>query len=428
MNLEKMLLNSENEERSQSFARIIFLSIFISYYFANIVFNDKEAPDLIMSVFLSCLVVYTIINFLLILKFPAFNKFRVFVSILFDVTAVSFALYYLEWASLFVYPLYLWIIAGHGMRFGPKFLFIAMGVTLVEYSLIIFNHPFWLQNYHMSYGLMTIIIILPLFFLIMIKRLQNANAELKKQLLLRAEQEAIIIEQSRNAAMGEMINNIAHQWRQPLNAIGLLIQNMQIAYEMGILDDAYMQRSVTKAMSLTNMMSTTIDDFRNFFKPNKEKKLFDCANAIEHTLSIIDANMKNSDISIESELPKGVYFDGYENEFSQVMLNILLNAKDILVEKKNLQTKKIWIRLYEDDTKIVVAVEDNGGGIHKDIIGKVFDPYFTTKADNKGTGIGLYMSKIIIEEHMSGSLSVQNSQEGAEFCIALKKNPKQRSV
>jgi two-component system C4-dicarboxylate transport sensor histidine kinase DctB len=245
---------------------------------------------------------------------------------------------------------------------------------------------------------------------------------------LRAEQEAIIIEQSRNAAMGEMINNIAHQWRQPLNAIGLLIQNMQIAYEMGILDDAYMQRSVTKAVSLTSMMSTTIDDFRNFFKPNKEKKLFDCANAIEHTLAIIDANMKNSDISIESELPKGVYFESYENEFSQVMLNILLNAKDILVEKKNLQTKKIWIRLYEDDTKIVVAVEDNGGGIHKDIIGKVFDPYFTTKADNKGTGIGLYMSKIIIEEHMSGSLSVQNSQEGAEFCIALKKNPKQRSV
>jgi two-component system sensor histidine kinase RpfC len=180
MNLEKMLLNSENEERSQSFARIMFVTIFITYYFVNVAFYGIEFPDLNMFVFLLFLVAYTAANFFWITKSPVFNKYRVVFSILFDVSAVSLGIYYLEWASLVVYPIYLWIIAGNGMRFGPKFLFIAMAVTLTEFTLIIFNHPFWLQNYQMSYGLITIIVILPPFFLVMIKRLQNANAELKK--------------------------------------------------------------------------------------------------------------------------------------------------------------------------------------------------------------------------------------------------------
>lgn len=236
----------------------------------------------------------------------------------------------------------------------------------------------------------------------------------------RRDQEQLLIQQSRFAAMGEMIGNIAHQWRQPLNALALLLQNIAISYEMERLDKALIQRVNDKGMLLINTMSTTIDDFRNFFKPNKEKELFNVETYIEKTLRMISGSFKNALIDIRFDLKSDLEVYGYPNEFSQVMLNILNNAKDALVER-NVQERYIFIESFSDASFAYIRISDNAGGIEQDVMAKIFDPYFSTKEEGKGTGIGLYMSKVIIETNMQGKLFVQNSDQGAIFSIRLKR-------
>ena len=178
------------------------------------------------------------------------------------------------------------------------------------------------DRFQVAYGLLAVLIIMPLFFMVMIKRLQNSNAELKKQLALQKQQEAIIITQSKNAALGEMINNIAHQWRQPLNSVSLILQNLDFLRQEGALDDESIQRSLQKGVAITEMMSKTIDDFRDFFQPNKQKTLFDCSEVIKHTISIVEANLSSHSINIKLNLQKNLFIYGYDNEFSQVILNL----------------------------------------------------------------------------------------------------------
>jgi len=259
---------------------------------------------------------------------------------------------------------------------------------------------------------------LPLFFLVMLKRLQWSNQQLLEELALRKRQEAIMIEQSRHAAMGEMISNIAHQWRQPLNTISLVFHNINIMHQLGTLDAKTIESSVETGTRITQMMSKTIDDFRNFFIPNKDKELFSVAQSIENAFTMIEASLKYHAIEVLMNLEKGLQCYGYPNEFSQVVLNLLVNAKDVL-EEHRVKGATILISSYEQDGKAVVVIEDNGGGIQEEIIGKIFEPYFTTKEQGKGTGIGLYMSNLIIDEHMGGNLSVQNSDTGARFIITL---------
>ena len=235
----------------------------------------------------------------------------------------------------------------------------------------------------------------------------------------RRDQEQLLIQQSRFAAMGEMIGNIAHQWRQPLNALALLLQNIAISYEMERLDKALIQRVNDKGMLLINTMSTTIDDFRNFFKPNKEKELFNIESFITKTLRMISGAFKNALIDIRVDLKPDLEVYGYPNEFSQVMLNILNNAKDALVER-NIQGRYILIESFNDESSVYIRISDNAGGIDQGVMAKIFDPYFSTKEEGKGTGIGLYMSKVIIETNMQGKLFVQNSDQGAIFTIRLK--------
>ncbi len=233
--------------------------------------------------------------------------------------------------------------------------------------------------------------------------------------------EKLLIQQSRQAAMGEMIGNIAHQWRQPLNTLGLILQNIDLSYQLGDLDDEMMAQSTQKGNRLIQTMSKTIDDFRNFFKPDKQKAYFEVEELIHQSIELVSASYANHFISIETNFEKGLTFYGYGGEFSQVILNILSNAKDALIEKRASQ-RKVSLYSHQKEGTIMIEIKDNAGGIPKESIEKVFEPYFTTKEEGKGTGIGLYMSKTIIEENMGGKLYVYNDQEGAVFNIIFPKS------
>ena len=261
------------------------------------------------------------------------------------------------------------------------------------------------------------------------KKLIELNYNLEEIVELEIEKqrqkEEMLTQQSKLASMGEMINSIAHQWRQPLNAAGLIVQDLAEAYKYGEVDEKYMSKSVEMILEQIYFMSNTIDDFRNFFKPSKEKTNFDIIIAVNKTISLIGALLKNKSITINV---KNITMDsliifGYENELKQVFLNILNNAKDVIlgqIESGSVGFHgEIGIEIYRKDTKIVIEIEDNGGGIPEEIMDKIFGPYFTTKEKSMGTGIGLYMSKIIVEEHFGGSLSVNNTKTGAIFRIEL---------
>ena len=254
--------------------------------------------------------------------------------------------------------------------------------------------------------------------------LQRLNEQLemrvKQEVAKSREKEQMLIQQSRLAAMGEMIGNIAHQWRQPLNALGLILQNIQIAYETGRLDEEFLNQSVNRGKKLIETMSRTIDDFRNFFKPNKNKERFDVAQSIRSALELVESAFKNHEIKVRLDLQQNLEVTGYPGEFSQVLLNLLNNAKDALLENRK-EDREIHIEAKEEGTKIIVTVEDNAGGIPPAIMDKIFDPYFTTKDEGKGTGLGLYMSNMIIQRSMHGHIRVTNSDNGARFIIEIPK-------
>jgi C4-dicarboxylate-specific signal transduction histidine kinase len=252
------------------------------------------------------------------------------------------------------------------------------------------------------------------------KELHELNATLEErvenEVEKRRENEQMLIHQSRLAAMGEMIGNIAHQWRQPLNAVGLIIQNMGDAFDYGELDKEYLDRTIAKSMEIIHHMSKTIDDFRNFFRPEREKHEFSVKTAVDKAVSLIDATLKNSYIRLEVDIKEDAVAYGYQNEYSQALLNVLNNAKDALLANE-VKDPLIKIALFKKDDKSALAISDNAGGIPEEIIERIFEPYFTTKEQGKGTGIGLYMSKVIIENNMGGSLTVRNADGGAEFRI-----------
>ncbi len=263
------------------------------------------------------------------------------------------------------------------------------------------------------------------------KDLQKLNEELeervKREVAKSREKDQMLIQQSRLAAMGEMIGNIAHQWRQPLNAMGLILQNIQLAYTTGRLDAEYLEKTTTKGMKLIDSMSQTIDDFRNFFKPNKSKEVFNVSESIFNALDLIESSMKNHDILIDIDIPSHLNALGYPSEFSQVLLNILNNAKDVLIDR-DIETKKIRIDAWTENSNILISIEDNGGGIDPKIMEKIFDPYFTTKEEGKGTGLGLYMSKMIMQRSMNGQLHVTNTPAGAKFFIVIPEAQENRRV
>ena len=231
-----------------------------------------------------------------------------------------------------------------------------------------------------------------------------------------------LMQQARSAQMGEMIGNIAHQWRQPLNTIGLIIQKLKFYNDNDFLDDKKLNSSVEKSMDIINGMSKTIDDFRNFFAPNKAKEMFSLHDLFKDTYSILEDVFKENLIDFRIEMyGKDLKIEGYRNEFSQVILNLISNSKDVLIEKES-TASFVQLTAKKVDKNIFITCCDNGGGINDDVMDKIFNPYFTTKDEGKGTGIGLYMSKEIIEKHMDGKMSVFNTGDGVCFSIKLPTN------
>ena len=224
--------------------------------------------------------------------------------------------------------------------------------------------------------------------------------------------------QSRLAQMGEMIGMIAHQWRQPLHIISTAATDMDLKIQFGKIDDATCLKNIETINTLTQHLSGTIDDFRDFFKVTKERELTSVDEVVNVTLRIVKEYVENKKIIITTDLDCSEQFSSYPNELKQVLLNLLKNAEDALLENW-VKDASIHIKSYYDDAGYYFEVCDNAGGIDDEVMGKLFEAYFTTKEDSMGTGLGLYMSKKIIEEHCGGTLSVSNREAGACFKVAL---------
>jgi len=228
------------------------------------------------------------------------------------------------------------------------------------------------------------------------------------------QKDQLMISQNRQAAMGEMIGNIAHQWRQPLNALAIQLVNIKAAYQFNELTAEYIDKSVNNGDRLIQKMSDTITDFSNFFRPDKEIVTFSMLKQIKHAITLVEATMAKHNVSVHLDATKDVMLTGLPNEYSQVLLNLLANASDAITAS-GVSAGKITIRLYEQGEQGCLAIGDNGGGIPVNIMGEIFEPYFSTKS--MGSGIGLSMSKMIIERSMNGHIEVNNIAGGAEFII-----------
>lgn len=240
------------------------------------------------------------------------------------------------------------------------------------------------------------------------------------------EKENQLVQKTKMAIMGEMIENIAHQWRQPLSAISTVSTGLILKKELDMVTDKEEEISDLKRVNdIVLYLSNTINDFRSFFKPDKEEKFFNAKDSYSKVFNIISSKFSTLNINVVENL-EDVQIKGLENELMQVILNILNNAKDALCENENIERKLIFVKIYKKRSDLVFTITDSAGGIPKENINKIFDPYFTTK-DSDGTGIGLNMSKEIIEKHMSGKLKVRNlnfiyeesNYKGACFIIKL---------
>ena len=245
------------------------------------------------------------------------------------------------------------------------------------------------------------------------------QAHMNKQLEKRLENEYLLMQQSKLATMGEMIGHIAHQWRQPLAQLGGIFMNLDAAYAHEDLSPDYLEERIKKGNELIKYMSQTIDDFRHFFEPNEAEQHFNVEEYIQSAINIIEASLTYSHIELEIiNPPKPLFVKGYASEFSQVILNLLDNAKDVLIERA-IKEPKIIIETELIKNNVIINIKDNAGGIDESIIHKIFDIYFSTKRTKGGSGLGLYMSKLIIERKALGTLSVSNTKQGASFTIVL---------
>lgn len=219
--------------------------------------------------------------------------------------------------------------------------------------------------------------------------------------------EILLQEQSKLASMGEMLSNIAHQWRQPLSIVSVAASSVTLKKEINQLDDDFLFDSMEKIVKTTEHLSNTIEVFKEFLKDDKEKTTFSISENIDKNLSIIESVLSDNKINIIKEY-EDIKITNYYNEFSQVIMNILTNAKDAFRVKNNDEEKIIKIKIEQSDTKVIISILDNAGGIEESIINRVFEPYFTTKHSYHGTGLGLYMSHKIIKNSMNGEISVSN--------------------
>lgn len=248
---------------------------------------------------------------------------------------------------------------------------------------------------------------------------QQLKQEVQEESRLRRENEYILMQQSRMASMGEMVGHIAHQWRQPLAQLGGIFMNLEAAYSFGELDENYLTQKIEQANKMITYMSQTIDDFRLFFSPERTAERFDIMLSIKRAIDIVRASLDYHHIELTLQGKENTFWVmGYPNEFAQAVLNLLNNSRDALSQTH--QTHKyIQITLDAHKDHIVLKLCDNGGGIEPSLLSKLFEPFVTTKESSQGTGIGLYITRFIIEQKMEGKIEAYNVNQGSCFQIRL---------
>ena len=249
----------------------------------------------------------------------------------------------------------------------------------------------------------------------------NLASKVSEEITKNKQQASYMLQQSRLAQMGEMISMIAHQWRQPLASISAITGTLTLDVIMDNYKKEFFQERLESITELAQHLSATINDFRNFFKEKKNEETISLDAIVDLSLKIIGPSLQNKNMIIEKKIDSGILLTTYPNEVKQVLLNLLRNSEEALEENRASEAK-ISIHGYMQDDTVYLCVEDNAGGIPDDIIDKIFDPYFSTKIKKDGTGLGLYMSKTIIEEHCEGRINVHNTDLGAcfELCFPLK--------
>ena len=243
------------------------------------------------------------------------------------------------------------------------------------------------------------------------KRLKELNISLKKtindEIMKNDEKNKILFQQNKMAAMGEMIGNIAHQWRQPLSVITVVASSIKVKKELGIFEEKDCFEAYELILETANYLSHTVDDFQYYFSPNKSRSSFNAQNLISKSMNILNTEFKEKSINIIKNIEETTVFN-FENELLQVIINILNNAKDELIKKEKGDTRYIFLDLYKTNNNLIIEIKDNAGGINPEVIDRIFEPYFTTKHKSMGTGIGLYMCQEIIVKHLKGSIEVSN--------------------
>ena len=262
------------------------------------------------------------------------------------------------------------------------------------------------------------------------KALKKLNEELHQRVEKKVEKirlkDQLLSQQSKMASIGEMIANIAHQWRQPLGAINAALISVRSKLGLDYFDleskkgreecRQFLDETFCDIDEYVQLLSTTIDDFRNFFKPQKEQREYDISEVVQKSVKLLKANFHNSRIEIVDE-SRSIRLYGYSNELAQVLINLLNNARDALENRNDRTRKLILISTKKENDHVKLSVQDSGGGVCEEIMDKIFEPYFTTKHSSQGTGIGLYMVQEIIR-HMHGSIKVENktfSYDGEEY-------------
>ncbi|MFW9625346.1 sensor histidine kinase [Sulfurospirillum sp. UCH001] len=258
---------------------------------------------------------------------------------------------------------------------------------------------------------------------------QTLERRVEEEVKKNREKDQHILQQSRLAQMGEMISMIAHQWRQPLGSISAVSASIKLKTTLNRFDYStpegqeeskrFISEAMSKIESYVQFLTHTIDDFRNFFKPNKQKESVTLTQLVNRTLEIIGKALEINGITVKVETHATREIFTYANEVTQVILNILKNSEDVIKERE-IHHAHIAITIGKEEKWQTISIEDNAGGIPKHILPHIFEPYFSTKSEKNGTGLGLYMSKTIIEEHCNGEILASNTPTGAKFTIKLK--------
>ena len=262
-------------------------------------------------------------------------------------------------------------------------------------------------------ALLMLIVILAVIFIFIVYLKKYDEEKVKHQ-------ESLLFEQTKMASLGEMIGNIAHQWRQPLNVISAASTGLKMQKEFGMMDDKIFIESLDSINKNAQYLSSTINTFRDFIKEKKEFKEVILQDRIKIALDIVNTTLRNNHIKLKDNIDydNQIKIELVVGELSQVIINIINNAKDILLET-NIQIPMVTVDLIKEDDKVTITIEDNGGGIPDDIMPRIFEPYFTTKSESHGTGLELHMSQRIITESLHGKLYAKNTKNGAKFFIEL---------